>query len=396
MTDAVVTVHLRPKAHTRLQRGHLWVFSNEIARVEGETLPGAEVRVVDAAGRLLGSGTHNPHSLIAVRLHSRGDERLDETLIRSRLRTAVARRRSLYPDRNCWRAVHGESDGLPGLIVDRLGDVAVVQLLTAAMDQRRTEVASAVEESLRPTAIHERSDTPHRQLEGLAPRAGPLRGEPLSRVRVEDPPGIALDVPVVGGQKTGLYLDHHDNRLLLRGIAEGARVLDAFSYIGQWTCCAAVWGASDVLAVESSAEAIALAETNAALNGVRERCRFVRGDVFEELRALGRSDTRFDVIILDPPAFAKSRSQRKSALRGHREINLRAMRLLNPGGRLFTVSCSHHVGEGDFREMLIKAARNAGREFVVEAPLRQAADHPVLLGHPETAYLNGALLRRVA
>jgi 23S rRNA (cytosine1962-C5)-methyltransferase len=395
MSETLPTVHLKAKAHTRLSRGHLWVFSNEIDRMEGEAAPGAEVRVVDSGGKPRGTGTYNPHTLIAVRLHSRHGERLDGELVGRRMREAVERRRRLYPERQCWRAVFSEGDGLPGLIVDRLGDVAVLQILTAGMEQRRGLIVAAIEEVLQPAAIFERSDSPQRQLEGLVPRVGPVLGEAPPTLPVEDPPGISVEVPLGGGQKTGLFLDHHDNRLLLRGRVEGARVLDAFSYIGQWACCAAKWGAASVLAVESSAEALTHARANARLNGVEERCQFLEGDVFAELRGLERGRTPFDVIILDPPAFAKSRRQLRDALRGYKEINLRAMRCLAPGGWLFTASCSHHVSEEDFREMLVQAARNAGREFVLEAPLRQAKDHPVLLGHPETLYLKGALLRRV-
>jgi 23S rRNA (cytosine1962-C5)-methyltransferase len=393
MTDSVATIHLKPKAHTRLTRGHLWVFSNEIDRLEGEPEAGAEVRVLDAAGRLQGSGTHNPHTLIAVRLHSRVDERLDGGLIRRRLSEAVTRRRALWPGRTCWRAAHSEGDLLPGLIVDRLGDVAVMQILTAAMEVRRSEVIAAIEEILQPEAIFERSDSPHRGHEGLEPRVGPVVGEALSKVAVSDPPGVQLEVPLAEGQKTGLYLDHAENRLMLQGRVDGARVLDMFCYVGQWSCCAAVWGAESVTAVDSSGEAIGFAEGNARLNGVGERCQFQQADAFEALREMERSRATFDVIILDPPAFAKSRKQVKGALRGYKEINLRAMRILAPGGLLLTASCSHHVSEEDFRELLVQAARNAGRSFAVEAPLRQGADHPILLGHPETAYLKGNLLR---
>ncbi len=395
MPQPLPTVHLRPRSHTRLTRGHLWVFSNEIARVEGEPQPGDEVCLLDSADRPRGTGTYNPHTLIAVRLHSRRGERLDADLIRGRMATAVARRRALGSDRTCWRAVFGEADGLPGLIVDRLGDTVVVQLLTAAMDRRRGEVVAAVEATLQPAAIFERSDSPHRALEGLEPRVGTLRGDVPDVVQVEDPPGVRIEFSLIGGQKTGLYLDHHDNRLLLRGRVEDKRVLDVFAYVGQWTCCAAAWGAASVLAIESSAEAVARAEANIRLNGAEDRCRVLQGDAFAELRALERDKTPFDVIVLDPPAFAKSRRQVREALRGYREINLRAMQMLPPGGLLFTASCSHHVGESDFRDMLIQAARGARREFTIETLLRQGADHPILLGHPETAYLRGALLRRI-
>jgi 23S rRNA (cytosine1962-C5)-methyltransferase len=395
MSQALPAVHLRPRAHTRLARGHRWIFSNEIERTEGDPAPGTDVRILDGAGKTRGTGTYNPHTLIAVRLHSRGVEPLDEGLIRRRVQRAFECRRSLYPDRSCWRAVFSEADGLPGLIVDRLGDVAVVQILTLAMESRRPAAVRAIEEVLAPRAILEKSDSPLRGLESLPARIEVLRGEVGETIRVEDPPGIPLEVPLATGQKTGLFLDHHDNRLLLMGRVDDKRVLDVFCYIGQWSCCAAAWGASSVLGIDASGEAIARAEANAALGKVGERCRFRQGDAFEELRALERGRESYDVIVLDPPAFAKSRRQVRDALRGYKEVNVRAMRLLARGGRLVTACCSHHVGEGDFREMLIKAARNAGREFLLEAPLRQAADHPVLLGHPETSYLKGALLRRI-
>lgn len=388
-------LHLKPRAHHRLRRGHLWVFSNEIERIEGEVKPGGEVRVLDGAGRLRGTATHNPHTLIAARLHSRRLELLDEALIASRTVAAIERRRALCPERECWRAVFGESDGLPGLVVDRVGPVAVIQILTLAMEQRREWIVGAVERALEPEGILERSDSPLRALEGLEPRVGVARGDVPPLVRVEDPPGIPLEIPLRSGQKTGLFLDHHENRLLLRGRVEGARVLDVFCYIGHWSVCAATWGAASVLGVDSSGDAVTQAKTNARLAGVGERCQFLQGDAFGELRALDRAKTPFDAVILDPPAFAKSRKHVREALKGYTEINTRAMRLLAPGGRLFTASCSHHIGEEEFREMLVQAARGAGREFVVEAAMRQAADHPVLLGHPETAYLKGAVLRRI-
>jgi 23S rRNA (cytosine1962-C5)-methyltransferase len=300
----------------------------------------------------------------------------------------------VYPHRQCWRAVFSEADGLPGLIVDRFGEIAVIQVLTAAMELRRDFVIRAVVETLGCKGIFERSDSAQRSLEGLEPRLGPVWGEVPESLLVEDPEGIVIEASMTTGQKTGLFLDHHDNRLLLDGRAMGARVLDAFCYVGQWACCAIRWGAESVLGIDSSGEAIAQAEANAQRNGVGERCRFVKGDVFDELRRLEKERESFNVIVLDPPAFAKSRRQMRDALRGYREINLRAMRCLAKGGYLFTASCSHHVNEVDFREMLVRAATNAGREFIFDAPLRQSADHPILLGHPETAYLKGAVLRR--
>lgn len=395
MTDKLPSIHLKSKAHTRLTRGHLWVYSNEVDHIDGEVEPGSEVCIVDAAGKPRGTGLHNPHTLISIRLHSRRGERLDAALIDERVGAAIAMRRQMYPDRQCWRGVFSEADGLPGLIVDRIGEVAVVQILTAGMERRRDEVVAAIEKHLQPTAIIERSDSPQRSLEGLEARAGLLKGECDDTLVVEDPVGVKIEVPLAGGQKTGLYLDHHDNRVRLQGKVRGLRVLDVFCYIGQWSLCAAAWGAESVTAIDSSADALRHAERGAELNGVADKCAFVQGDCFDWLKELEKEKEHFDVIVLDPPAFAKSKRQAQAALRGYKDLNFRAMRLLRPGGLLMTASCSHHVDESAFREMLVQASRNANCEFVFEAPLRQSADHPVLLGHPETLYLKGAMLRRV-
>ena len=384
---------LGPGRDRRLRGGHPWVFSNEIGRVEGTPEPGDAVEVLSHRGEFLGTAYFNPHSLITARLLSRKRESIDTPeFFHRRLAAALDYRRRLYGERETLRLVHGEGDGLPGLVVDRYGDVLSLQLLTLGMEQRREAVLAALRDLLAPRALVARNDAAVRRLEGLPQQVELLAGEPPAELVVEEN-GLRFRVDVLGGQKTGHFLDQKENHLALRGRVEGGRVLDLFCYSGSWAVHAAHFGAREVTGIDISAGALDLAAENARLNGLAERCRFQRADVFELLREMAQAGERFETIILDPPAFVKSRKKLPEAIKGYLTINRRAMELVAPGGHLFTCSCSHHLDREIFLDTLRKAAVQAGRPARLVEMRGQAYDHPVLLSCPETAYLKCAILQ---
>ncbi len=383
------TLTLRPHEEGRLKAGHPWVFSNEIAPFGDKPPrfePGELVRVTDARGRLLGVGYYNPHTLIAARLVTRELREIDRQFFEERLAAAVRLRERHLPGATACRLVFGEADGLPGLVVDRYGAVLVVRPLTAGMEQLLPVALEALETTLAPEGIVVRRDAGIRELEGL-----PL-AEPEVRGRVEAPlaidvNGLTFEVDPLRGQKTGFFFDQRMNHQRIDRLAPGARVLDAFCYSGAFGLRAAKAGAREVVFLDASADALGLARRNAERNGLAERCRFEQADALDRLARLDAAGERFDVVILDPPAFAKSRKQVAGARRGYREINRRAFRLLAPGGHLVTCSCSYHIDRETFREIVRDAAADAGRTALVVAAAGQAPDHPVLLGCPETDYL---------
>jgi len=385
---------LKAQEHRRLMEGHLWVFSNEVAAVEGVEGPGDLVRVFARRGDLLGSAYYNPRTLVAARLYSRGDEDLDAALIGRRLAEALSVRKRLCGRREAFRLVHSEGDMLPGLIVDVYGDVAVVQVLTAGMERVRAIVLDRLKALLSFRTVYDRSDAAYRALEGLPPSEGPLAGDAPEPFEIRDD-DVRMMVDVVRGQKTGLFLDQVENRRRFRAmLPSGARVLDCFCYVGGWAMAALAAGAREVVGVDSSAWALEQATANARLNGWSDRCRWVRADVMEVLRAwAAQSDLeRFDAIVLDPPAFAKSKKHAAAAERAYWAINTAALRLLAPGGLLATCSCSHHIGAETFDGLIARATRDAGRRCRILARFGPSPDHPALPAMPETTYLKGLLL----
>ncbi len=386
------TIRLRPGAHRRVASGHLWVFSNEIDGFDRSIPPGEDVRVVDHRGRLLGSGTFSPHSLIAVRLHAPGREQpLDAPLIRSRVQTAWRRRKMwLGAEAEACRVVFGEADGLPGLVVDRYGPYLSVQVLTAGMERRADAVLAALDAVFQPRGTVLRNDTPARRLEGLSSE---VRVEGCVPDRVWFPlGGLRLAADLVGGQKTGFFFDQRDNYRMIRPLCPGSRVLDAFCYSGVWGLFALRWGASHVTWLDASAEALELVRLNARANGM-EPAHTVRADAVDFLKDSARRGERFDLVIVDPPAFAKSRRHVPEALRGYLNLNKWALRCVRAGGHLLTCSCSHHVRPGVFVQTLARAARAAGRPVRVVARGGQGPDHPWIPAMPETAYLKAVLLQ---
>jgi 23S rRNA (cytosine1962-C5)-methyltransferase len=381
---------LSAKGEARVARGHPWIFRSDVVRADA-LKPGAVVRVEGLRGRPVGFALYSSLSEIRLRMLERG-ETLAPDFLQSRIAAALAWREIVAPGAEACRLVHGEADGLPSLIVDRYGQHLVIQTLSQGMESLKDEVVRALVAALKPEGILERNDPRVRQLEGLEARVGLLHGTVPSTVTV-DVGGIRFEADLWKGQKTGLFLDQRENQLVARTYARG-RVLDAFTYNGGFALSVAA-RASEVVAADVSAEALAVLERNAAANGIGN-VRVREENVFDLLHELDARGERFDTVILDPPAFAKSKDAVPKARRGYKEINLRALKLLNPGGCLMTCSCSYHIHEAELEAIVIDAAVDAGSAVVVVEKRRQARDHPVLLGVPETSYLKCLVLRKLA
>lgn len=376
---------LRRGHDRRVRGGHPWVFSNEIASLDGGVEPGAAVEIVAADGQRLGVGYYNPHSLIAARILTRHAESIDtpEFFLAS-LQKALEYRRQVSGSLDTLRLVHGEADGLPGLVVDRYNDVLSLQFLTAGMEKRREAVVQALRELLAPRAIVARNDSASRELEGLPRQIELLYGEVPEPVSATIN-GLRFAVEVMAGQKTGLFLDQRENCRHLEGLVPGREVLDLFCYAGAWSLHAAKYGAAKVTGVDVSATAIGQAQENARLNGFDGNCRFVAADVFDFLRE--HRGRRYGVVILDPPAFIKSRKHLEEGKKGYLTVNRRAMEMVAPGGFLVTCSCSHHLDRATFLTLITQAAQQARRSVRLVEMRGQAADHPILPACPETDYL---------
>lgn len=382
------TVKLKKNEERRILRGHPWVFSNELQRGTDTFTSGELVEVLDFSGRFVGRGYLNPHTLIAVRILTRNRESIDRDFFGKRISAAHALRTE-FGFGDSFRAIFSESDGLPGLIVDKYADTLTIQSSTAGIDNLLDEIIPALQEEYSPNAIVLRNDTGSREIEGLTQEKRVVHGAINGPVVIEES-GIRYNVDVLEGQKTGFFFDQRENRLALKDYVKGKRTLDCFCYVGAWALSAARHGAAEVIGVDSSERAITLASENAQLNGLSVQ--FRKADVFEELRAYEQQKERFGCVILDPPAFVKSRAKVREGIKGYKEINLRAMRLLEPGGVLVSCSCSHHIDQDLFREMLIDAAYSAGRQARLLELRSQARDHPVLLAARETQYLKCAIL----
>ncbi len=384
----VKTVKLKNKEERRILRGHPWVFSNELQTMPADLSPGELIDVVDHADRFIGRGYINPRTLIAARILTRKQEEINAGFIERKIRDARMFRERLGLG-DSFRAVFSEGDGLPGLIVDKYADTLVVQSSTAGIDGLLGIIISVLKKVYSPQAIVLRNDTASRAVEGLTQEKQVVHGTTAGHVLIEES-GIQYTIDVLEGQKTGFFFDQRENRQTLKDYVRGKRTLDCFCYVGAWSLNAARFGASEVIGLDSSQKAVDLAAANAALNGLNAQ--FVVADVFEELRKLEKRHEHFSCIILDPPAFVKSRAKIREGLKGYKEINLRAMKLLDPGGVLVTCSCSHHIDQDLFKEMLIDAAYSAGRQARLLEMRSQARDHPALLAARETQYLKCAIL----
>ncbi|MGL1834051.1 class I SAM-dependent rRNA methyltransferase [Rhodocyclaceae bacterium SMB388] len=377
-----------------LFRRHPWVFEGSVAGLEGRARPGDTVEVVTDDGRLLGRAAWSPSSKIRARMWSFSpDESIDHGFFKRRVAASVARRAShpMLAGQSGLRLIHGESDGLPGVIADRFGDVVVLQLTSAGADKWRGAIVAALEQATSCTAVYERSDSEVRALEGLEPVSGCISGALPDEGITIDENGVRLIVDVVAGHKTGFYLDQRDNRLLTGVLARDRAVLNCFCYTGGFSLQALAGGASSVLSIDSSGPALEIARRNLALNPQLDagRTEWQQADVFEALRALRRDERRFDLIVLDPPKFAPSAAHAERAARAYKDINLFGFRLLNPGGILMTYSCSGGIGVELFQKIVAGAAADAGVDARIIHRLSAAADHPVGLAVPEGEYLKG-------
>jgi 23S rRNA (cytosine1962-C5)-methyltransferase len=384
----ISAVRINARGDERIRNGHPWIYRSDI--VEAAAAAGDIVRVLDSRGRAIGHALYSDRSEITLRMFTRGPEPPTSGTWRTRLRQALDFREALAIDATAYRLVHGEADLLPSLIVDRYGDYLVVQALSQAVDRAMPLITELLVELVSPTGILARNDPRVRQLEGLEQTVEVLHGNVPEAVEVREGP-VVYEADLHHGQKTGLFLDQRENRAAAAGYARG-RLLDAFSYHGGFALALAP-RCSEVLAVDISEAAVARIRENARRNGLAIEARAM--NVFDELRELERRGERFDTIVLDPPAFAKNKAAVPKALSGYKEINLRALKLLAPGGFLVTCSCSYNVSEATFAEVIAQAAIDARADVAVVEKRMQARDHPVLLTVPETYYLKCFILRKL-
>ena len=382
---------LRKTRKSRVRSGHPWVFASDIERVEGSFEPGDVVDVVSSHNTYLGRAFYNPKSQISLRMLTTHDETVDEAFFRRRVQEAWDYRNQFCDPASC-RLIFSESDFLPGLIVDKFGEYLVVQSLCLGIEKWKQSIVRDLAEIVHPKGIWERSDVPVRRLEGLEQTTGLLYGEvPDSIDMVEN--GLRFVVDVKNGQKTGFFLDQKENRAAIAPLCKGARVLDCFCHNGSFSLHAAKYGAKSVLGVDISEEALEVARLNAENNGLSYVVTFEAHNCFDHLRELTDAHEQFDVVILDPPAFTKTRAAVESALRGYKEINLRGMKLVRKGGFLVTCSCSQHVSPEQFRDMINQAARDSKTKLRLVENRTQGHDHPILPASPETQYLKCMILQ---
>lgn len=387
---------LNPGREKSLQHRHPWIFTGAVERIKGEPQSGETVAVRDTHGAFLALAAYSPKSQILGRVWTyRENETVDEAFLRARLARAIGLRQELVKVTDGMRLVHGESDGLPGLVVDRYGDTLVMQVLSAGMERWRGALVDLLVDLTGCANLYERSDAEVRELEGLPARAGILRGTLPSPLIIREH-GLKFHVDVEKGQKTGFYLDQRDNRRRVGELANDKDVLNCFCYSGGFSLSALQGGARSVLSVDSSAEALALARENVNLNNLAvDRAEWLEADVFKSLRLMRDQGKSFDLIVLDPPKFAPTAHHAANAARAYKDINLWALKLLRPGGLLATFSCSGGVTADLFQKILAGAAMDANVTAQIVGRFAADADHPAVLNFPEGEYLKGLLLRRV-
>jgi 23S rRNA (cytosine1962-C5)-methyltransferase len=386
------TIKVSKRGADRVRQGHLWIYQSDVVDVAAEG--GSVVRVTDERGNFIGQALFSDSSQIALRFLTQSSEEIDREWWRHRIHDAAGRRH-ISPDTNAYRLIYSEGDLLPSLIVDRYADVLVMQTLSQGTDAVKALITEILIEEFAPRAVIERNDARVRELEGLPLIAATVYGDIPTELEILQH-GLRFIVEPLGGQKTGSFLDQRENRLAARAAAKttgAARALDCFTFNGAFALHLASV-CDNVIGIDISGEAVAAAQRNAALNDLNN-VEFREANVFDALREMEADGERFDVIVLDPPAFAKNRASLRSAIRGYKEINLRALKLLNSGGVLITCTCSYHVSEELFLEILAQAAIDAHRRVQVMEKRMQATDHPVLLGMPETYYLKCVIARMI-
>jgi 23S rRNA (cytosine1962-C5)-methyltransferase len=384
---------LRKGRERRQQIGHPWVYEGEIATITGQPVDGEVVDCYSFNGTFLGRGYFNSRSKIRLRILTRHvTEAVDDDLLRRRLAWALERRQHLYPEATSLRLVHAEGDLLPGLTVDRYEDILVMQCAALGMDMRHELLAGFLRELTGLEHIYLRNDLSVRRNDGLDLGHSFVSSPFPTQLSIHEG-GLTFEADVAAGHKTGFYLDQADNHLALRRfVPAGGTMLDAFCYTGAFALHAAAAGAGSVLGFDSSEAALAIAQDNAARNNLSDRCRFETGNAFDLLRQCAKSGQQFDLVVLDPPSFTHNREAVPKALAGYKEINLRALKLLRPGGMLMTFTCSYYVDRASFETMLQEAAGDARRQLIVRQRLSQAAHHPEVLAIPETGYLKGLVV----
>lgn len=385
-------IRLKPKEQRRLLKGHLWAFSNELQNVPRDIAAGETVRLLTHDNRLLGTGFYNPNSLISFRMLSRCGELPDRKFFRKKIVEALRLREKMYQpeETNAWRLVHGESDGLPGLVIDRFNRVVVMQAFSAGMERHTPLISEILDELIRPEAIVLRNESVLRELEGLPLFKKIIKGDRAATCQSIHDSGITYEVDLYGGQKTGFFLDQRENRMIVRKLSANAEVLDVFTNDGGFALNALHGGARSVIMVDISEETLQRAERNALLNGF-ENFRLVAADAFSLLGTMVERKERFDMVVLDPPSFTKSRRNLSAALKAYKKLNKLGLQLTKPGGFLATASCSRHVSEEDFLATIHQAAPGAGRQLRMICKQTLPPDHPVLLSMiPETGYLKFA------
>jgi 23S rRNA (cytosine1962-C5)-methyltransferase len=382
----MVKVTLKRKIAPRIANGHPWVFANEVQGIEGAVSAGDIVRVETHDGKFVGSGYINPQSQIVVRILTRDPkEVVDAAFFHRRIAEAWAYRQRIGYTENC-RLIFGEADYLPALIIDKFNDYFVLQTLALGMDRWKDTIVEALHKIFTPKGIYERNDVPVRELEGLPQVKGPI-GTPFEPRIVIQENGLRFHVDLENGQKTGYFLDQQDNRRAIGSIVKDADVLEAFCYTGTFGIHAAHYGAKSVLGLDISENAVAQAARNAELNGLQDRCRFEAVNAFDVLKAWGKEGRTYDVVMLDPPAFTKSRENIQKAITGYKEINLRGIKLVKPGGFLVTSSCTNLVHPDLFLEVIALAAKDARRRLRQVTFRAQSSDHPIIWGLENTEYL---------
>jgi len=388
---SMAKVILKKGEEERILMGHPWVFDNEVKNIDGAFDPADIVDVCDSKGQFLGRGYINPKSKILVRIMTREHEEINKEFFRKRILQAWEYRKKLVDTSSC-RVIFGEADLLPALIVDKFGDYLSIQTLSLGIEKYKSTIVELLEEILEPKGIYERNDVQIREKEGLKQQKGFIKGPFDTTVEIRENE-IRMLVDIENGQKTGYFLDQRENRAALKPFVKDARVLDTFSHTGGFALHAAYYGAREVTAVDISEHAIEYLKRNADINGLQKKINGVTGNVFDVLKGYQTLNEKFDVVILDPPAFCKTKSALAGAYRGYKDINLRAMKILNPGGFLVTCSCSHYMYPGLFMEMIQDAAMDAGK-IVRQVEFRtQAKDHPVLYGSNESMYLKCIILQ---
>ncbi len=393
--DSLPRVKVSKISATRLEKGYLWVFRKGLRDLPLGLKSGDWVRIFSEGGRFIGTGYYSNESNICLRLVDRGEILPNERYFQKRILEAFELRiRSGFGKEDSFRVVFGEGDFLPGLVIDKYGDVFCFQVMTAGMEAVKNNVIRALVDLFSPSCIYEKSDSPTRAYEGLGLIKGVVFGN-LPGELVVDIDGIRFLIDLEEGQKSGMYLDQRFNRRILRRYAEGLRVLDVFSYGGAFSMYALAGGASECIAMDISKRAVDYASRNARLNGFEGRFRAVKGDAFDELRKMRREGEKFDAVVVDPPAFSKSKRGVERALRGYKDVNLQAIKILSPGGLLFTSSCTHYVTREMLKNVIIEASRDAKVELQCLEEGTQPPDHPTLLEMSETEYLKFIVFRKL-